>query len=209
MSSTPAKQTSTTPSPQITPLHDPAHQAVIVNQQAPLGTANRSCRCSRSTGRNADGRITANPVIPGRLTDPSIAGASMGQKALLAKRFAKAKCARSLATVRQADDCCHSKPSLISPTDQLQSPCTAKLSGAKQKHFQKSVLVVRPFALPTNNTGGNLPTSQRPSAASRCQKATTRRTPACNATFRFYDDAPTERDCVRCRVDWPRADVGR
>jgi hypothetical protein len=32
----------------------------------------------------------ANPVVPGQMTDPSTA-AGLGQKALLAKKFAKAK----------------------------------------------------------------------------------------------------------------------
>ncbi|KAK4689170.1 hypothetical protein P7C73_g921, partial [Tremellales sp. Uapishka_1] len=101
--STPQRAT-TTPSPTITPLHDPAHKAVVVQQHAPLGVAN------------------PNPVVPGQTTDPSVHGgtAGMGQKALLSRKFAKAN-----------------KPSLISPTDALQSPCTAKLAGAKQKHFTK------------------------------------------------------------------------
>ncbi|ORX36386.1 hypothetical protein BD324DRAFT_628652 [Kockovaella imperatae] len=44
----------------------------------------------------------------------------LGQKALLAKKFARA----------------NSKPT-ISPTDQMQSPCTQKLSEAKQRHYGK------------------------------------------------------------------------
>jgi hypothetical protein len=34
--------------------------------------------------------FTANPIVPGQTVDPSMA-AGLGQKALLAKRFAKAK----------------------------------------------------------------------------------------------------------------------
>ncbi|WRT65467.1 uncharacterized protein IL334_002410 [Kwoniella shivajii] len=97
-SSTPNKSTSA--SPTITPLHDPKHQAKVIQPVKPLGTAN------------------PNQVVPGQMTAASAAG--LGQKALLAKRFAKAN-----------------KPT-ISPTDQLQSPCTAKLAGAKQRHFVKA-----------------------------------------------------------------------
>ncbi|KAL7419779.1 hypothetical protein Q5752_005695 [Cryptotrichosporon argae] len=99
--STPARSNTTTPSPTITPMHDPEHRAVVI-KQAPLGVANM------------------NQVVPGQMTDASIPRAALGQKALLAKKFAKAN-----------------KPSLISPTDALQSPCTAKLAGAKQRHFAK------------------------------------------------------------------------
>ncbi|ORY29568.1 hypothetical protein BCR39DRAFT_532171 [Naematelia encephala] len=96
---TPSKVSSAAPSPTITPLHDPAKEAKVLPQQKPLGVAN------------------PNPVVPGQTTDPHQAG--LGQKALLAKKFAKAN-----------------KPT-ISPTDQMQSPCTAKLAGAKQRHFTK------------------------------------------------------------------------
>ncbi|KAK6906975.1 hypothetical protein L486_04302 [Kwoniella mangroviensis CBS 10435] len=97
-SSTPNKSTSS--SPTITPLHDPKHQAKVIAPSKPLGTANAN-------------------IVPGQMTELSKAGAGLGQKALLAKRFAKAN-----------------KPT-VSPTDQLQSPCTAKLAGAKQRHFAK------------------------------------------------------------------------
>ncbi|OXB33346.1 hypothetical protein J007_06957 [Cryptococcus neoformans] len=95
-SSTPTKST-TTPSPTITPLHDPSHQAKVIPVK-PLGVSNPN-------------------IVPGMTTNGAAAG--LGQKALLAKKFAKAN-----------------KPT-ISPTDQLQSPCTAKLSNAKQRHFAK------------------------------------------------------------------------
>ncbi|WVR04029.1 hypothetical protein IAU60_001028 [Kwoniella sp. DSM 27419] len=97
--STPTKS-STTPSPTITPLHDPEHQAKVIPPVKPLGTSN------------------TNKIVPGQVTEGAV-GAGLGQKALLAKRFAKAN-----------------KPT-VSPTDQLQSPCTAKLAGAKQRHFAK------------------------------------------------------------------------
>jgi len=44
----------------------------------------------------------------------------------------------SLEAFAGADNQSLSKPT-ISPTDQMQSPCTAKLSGAKQRHFAKWV----------------------------------------------------------------------
>ncbi|WVF66826.1 hypothetical protein IAT40_001568 [Kwoniella sp. CBS 6097] len=90
---------STSPSPTITPLHDPKHQATVIAPAKPLGVTN------------------PNKIVPGQMTAPGAAG--LGQKALLAKKFAKAN-----------------KPT-VSPTDQLQSPCTAKLAGAKQRHFAK------------------------------------------------------------------------
>ncbi|ORY25279.1 hypothetical protein BCR39DRAFT_293013 [Naematelia encephala] len=37
--------------------------------------------------------------------------------------------------------------SIVSPTDNVLSPCSAKLSGAKQRHFQK--YVVLPAHIPT------------------------------------------------------------
>ncbi|KAF9520991.1 hypothetical protein BS47DRAFT_1310977 [Hydnum rufescens UP504] len=48
--------------------------------------------------------------------------AAMGQKALLAKKMVK-----------------RSNPSIVSPTDKLMTPVTAKLSQAKKKHFSNSV----------------------------------------------------------------------
>ncbi|KAG8855631.1 hypothetical protein FRB96_006826 [Tulasnella sp. 330] len=49
---------------------------------------------------------------------------AMGQKALLAKKMAKTN-----------------NPSTISPTDNLMTPCTAKLTQAKKKHFNKGASV--------------------------------------------------------------------
>ncbi|KAJ6477444.1 hypothetical protein C8R47DRAFT_984863 [Mycena vitilis] len=48
--------------------------------------------------------------------------AGMGAKALLAKKMAK-----------------NPNPTFISPTDNLMTPCTQKLTAAKKKHFTKSV----------------------------------------------------------------------
>ncbi|EIW69119.1 hypothetical protein TREMEDRAFT_71789 [Tremella mesenterica DSM 1558] len=91
------------PSPNITPLHDPKREAKVMQLHKPLGAVN------------------PNPVVPGQTTEPTLHGGvvGLGQKALLAKKFAKAN------------------KSTISPTDALQSPITAKLAGAKQRHFAK------------------------------------------------------------------------
>ncbi|WWC87500.1 uncharacterized protein L201_002390 [Kwoniella dendrophila CBS 6074] len=126
--STPAKSTSA--SPTITPLHDPKHQAKVIAPSKALGVAN------------------TNQIVPGQMTEPSAAGAGLGQKALLAKRFAKAN-----------------KPT-VSPTDQLQSPCTAKLAGAKQRHFAKgkpaslaqSFTAIRDSSGPSSSVPSNVKT---------------------------------------------------
>ena len=59
---TPNKVAAETPSPTITPLHDPSHQAVVIPQTKPLGVANREssicriyhggtcCMCEMHTG---------------------------------------------------------------------------------------------------------------------------------------------------------------
>lgn len=81
-------------------------------------------------------------IVPGMTTNGAAAG--LGQKALLAKKFAKAKYVTFCFLDFCGEETClyltfhlfHSKPT-ISPTDQLQSPCTAKLSNAKQRHFSK------------------------------------------------------------------------
>lgn len=211
-SSTPTKNTAT-PSPTITPLHDPSHQAKIIPAK-PLGLSNskydgldlypsrgvidgqkdgfecradgyamcvvrnageeygqrvccasralvgsrmlahslESCNsvvlgscgsCQRKTVWLTERFISAN-IVPGMTTNGAAAG--LGQKALLAKKFAKAKYVafflskllwrRNLLILDICFDLFHSKPT-ISPTDQLQSPCTAKLSNAKQRHFTK------------------------------------------------------------------------
>ncbi|KAJ9127212.1 hypothetical protein QFC24_001450 [Naganishia onofrii] len=74
----PAHMKSTgTPSPIMSPMHDPKHKAVVQAPVAPLGVTN------------------PNPIIPGQATNPALdqtyAQPGLGQKALLAKRFAKAK----------------------------------------------------------------------------------------------------------------------
>ncbi|PPQ94956.1 hypothetical protein CVT25_003928 [Psilocybe cyanescens] len=53
----------------------------------------------------------------------------MGAKALLAKKLAKSH-----------------NPAFISPTDNLMTPCTQKLSAAKKKHFTKSTKPVQLFS---------------------------------------------------------------
>jgi len=61
----------------------------------------------------------------------------MGAKALLAKKLAKSH-----------------NPTYISPTDNLMTPCTQKLSAAKKKHFSKGAKPISLFgqstALPTS-----------------------------------------------------------
>ncbi|KAL1410189.1 hypothetical protein Q8F55_004194 [Vanrija albida] len=57
------------------------------------------------------GSTHPNTVVPGASATP----AALGAKALLAKKFAK--------------------PSTVSPTDALQSPCTQKLADAKGRRF--------------------------------------------------------------------------
>ncbi|KAJ7179989.1 hypothetical protein C8R43DRAFT_912553 [Mycena crocata] len=53
----------------------------------------------------------------------------MGAKALLAKKMAK-----------------NLNPTYISPTDNLMTPCTQKLSAAKKKHFAKGAKPIQLFA---------------------------------------------------------------
>ncbi|EDR12837.1 uncharacterized protein LACBIDRAFT_311745 [Laccaria bicolor S238N-H82] len=56
-------------------------------------------------------------------------GPGMGAKALLAKKLAKTH-----------------NPAFISPTDNLLTPCTQKLTAAKKKHFTKGAKPVQLFA---------------------------------------------------------------
>ncbi|TFK55466.1 hypothetical protein OE88DRAFT_1641367 [Heliocybe sulcata] len=51
-----------------------------------------------------------------------------GTKALLAKRFAK-----------------KSNPTYVSPTDNLMTPCTQKITAAKKKHFTKGAKPMQPL----------------------------------------------------------------
>ncbi|KIY73767.1 hypothetical protein CYLTODRAFT_448745 [Cylindrobasidium torrendii FP15055 ss-10] len=53
----------------------------------------------------------------------------MGAKALLAKKMSKS-----------------AKPSFVSPTDKMMTPCSQKLSETKKKHFQKGPKPVQLFA---------------------------------------------------------------
>ncbi|KAG8898874.1 hypothetical protein FRB99_007086 [Tulasnella sp. 403] len=80
-------------SPAVEPLHHPNQTAQVHIPQAPLGNATNSIH--KGYG---------------------------GQKALLAKKMAKAN-----------------NPSTVSPTDNMMTPCTAKISQAKKKHFSKAI----------------------------------------------------------------------
>ncbi|RXK41447.1 hypothetical protein M231_01353 [Tremella mesenterica] len=131
------------PSPNITPLHDPKREAKVMQLHKPLGAGMSSGMVVKryhllsskrrlrpfpiyhgKQGHNFKLKKMGyhpNPVVPGQTTEPTLHGGvvGLGQKALLAKKFAKAN------------------KSTISPTDALQSPITAKLAGAKQRHFVK------------------------------------------------------------------------
>ncbi|KAI0082453.1 hypothetical protein K474DRAFT_1633626 [Panus rudis PR-1116 ss-1] len=66
----------------------------------------------------------------------------MGAKALLAKRMAK------------------TNPTYVSPTDNLMTPCTKKISAAKKKHFTKGSKPVQPlFAQKEASSGSDEETS--------------------------------------------------
>ncbi|EPQ58999.1 hypothetical protein GLOTRDRAFT_109501 [Gloeophyllum trabeum ATCC 11539] len=52
----------------------------------------------------------------------------LGTKALLAKRFAKTN-----------------NPTYVSPTDNLMTPCTQKITAAKKKHFTKGAKPMQPL----------------------------------------------------------------
>ncbi|KIK06749.1 hypothetical protein K443DRAFT_250245 [Laccaria amethystina LaAM-08-1] len=61
-------------------------------------------------------------------------GLGMGAKALLAKKLAKSH-----------------NPTFISPTDNLLTPCTQKLTAAKKKYFTKGAKPVQLFAQPESS----------------------------------------------------------
>lgn len=148
----------------ISPMHNAQHRAVVVSPQAPLGAHRREsppgrpvvlgwvmgdttwpqwappaarssppalpCTSLPAPTRPAPPRaaraaraspLTPANVVPGQTVDPSAPGAALGQKALFAKKFAS------------------DTKATISPTDAIQSPCTAKLAGAKARHFSKCV----------------------------------------------------------------------
>lgn len=54
-------------------------------------------------GLIADTETSANPIVPGQTTDPSLlhGAAGLGQKALLAKKFAKAKYVHTAVSLKQ------------------------------------------------------------------------------------------------------------
>ncbi|KAG8982448.1 hypothetical protein FRB94_012598 [Tulasnella sp. JGI-2019a] len=72
---------------------------------------------------------------------------AMGQKALLAKKMAKTH-----------------HPSTISPTDNLMTPCTAKLTQAKKKHFNKAASV-KPLSFGPSPTEDSEEEDEKPESA--------------------------------------------
>ncbi|ESK97610.1 hypothetical protein Moror_17472 [Moniliophthora roreri MCA 2997] len=71
----------------------------------------------------------AHVVVPQAPLGNVVNAPGMGAKALLAKKMAKSH-----------------NPAYISPTDNLMTPCTQKLSAAKKKHFTKTSKPVQLFA---------------------------------------------------------------
>lgn len=67
-------------------------------------------------------------------------GAGLGQKALLAKKMAKNMSVFSAPTMSCLNTHtldAYSNRATVSPTDNMMTPCTAKLTQAKKKHFNK------------------------------------------------------------------------
>ncbi|KAF7332165.1 RING-type domain-containing protein [Mycena kentingensis (nom. inval.)] len=75
----------------------------------------------------------AHVVVP--LANVANQQPGMGAKALLAKKMAK-----------------NINPTYVSPTDNLMTPCTQKLSAAKKKHFTKSTKPIQLFAATEEKT---------------------------------------------------------
>ncbi|KAJ7932316.1 hypothetical protein B0H13DRAFT_1448933, partial [Mycena leptocephala] len=73
------------------------------------------------------------PTAP--LGNVSTQPAGLGAKALLAKNIAQNLHASRFAP--PYGNLTLSNPAYISPTDNIMTPCTQKLSGAKKKHFTK------------------------------------------------------------------------
>ncbi|KAK7049556.1 hypothetical protein VNI00_005587 [Paramarasmius palmivorus] len=71
----------------------------------------------------------AHVVVPQAPLGNVVNAPGMGAKALLAKKMAKSH-----------------NPAYVSPTDNMMTPCTQKLSAAKKKHFTKSSKPVQLFA---------------------------------------------------------------
>ncbi|KAJ6539301.1 hypothetical protein B0H19DRAFT_960731 [Mycena capillaripes] len=74
--------------------------------------------------------------------------AGMGAKALLAKKMAK-----------------NLNPTYISPTDNLMTPCTQKLTAAKKKHFTKGAKPIQLFAQTEEQANESDDDSQLPDQA--------------------------------------------
>ncbi|KAF8974315.1 hypothetical protein BDZ97DRAFT_2069259 [Flammula alnicola] len=74
--------------------------------------------------------LAAQVVVPqAPLGNVANQAPGMGAKALLAKKMAKSL-----------------NPTYISPTDNMMTPCTQKLSAAKKKHFNKTTKPVQLFS---------------------------------------------------------------
>ena len=100
----------------VQPLHNPSQAAHVVVPQAPLGNA------------------TNGPVnqAPG-----------LGAKALLAKKMAKSmQVSIRLLLFEYLSTVSCRNPNYVSPTDNMMTPCTKKISAAKKKHFTKSAAFV-------------------------------------------------------------------
>ncbi|KAF8165384.1 hypothetical protein B0H34DRAFT_793779 [Crassisporium funariophilum] len=80
--------------------------------------------------------LAAQVVVPqAPLGNMANQAPGMGAKALLAKKLAKSQ----------------SNPTYVSPTDNLMTPCTQKLSAARKKHFTKSTKPVQLFSQKEND----------------------------------------------------------
>ncbi|KAF9263447.1 hypothetical protein L218DRAFT_999339 [Marasmius fiardii PR-910] len=72
--------------------------------------------------------FAAHVVVPQAPLGNVVNAPGMGAKALLAKKMAKSH-----------------NPTYVSPTDNMMTPCTQKLSAAKKKHFSKTAKPVQLF----------------------------------------------------------------
>ncbi|KAL0577731.1 hypothetical protein V5O48_004280 [Marasmius crinis-equi] len=77
----------------------------------------------------------AHVVVPQAPLGNVVNAPGMGAKALLSKKMAKSL-----------------NPTYVSPTDNMMTPCTQKLSAAKKKHFNKPAKPVQLFAQQEGNS---------------------------------------------------------
>ncbi|KAJ8086564.1 hypothetical protein AAF712_002023 [Marasmius tenuissimus] len=77
----------------------------------------------------------AHVVVPQAPLGNVVNAPGMGAKALLSKKMAKSL-----------------NPTYVSPTDNMMTPCTQKLSAAKKKHFSKTSKPVQLFAQREGNS---------------------------------------------------------